>query len=249
MGFVAIGKLDTGFDPASGETRRRLRQLGPATTAKRFRRRHGNMRRQPLRSGFQRRRLMAGLSNATYGTLTVGRQNSLMNDGVGTYDPKHASYAFSLIGFSGGAAAGIGTTETARWDNSVKYIYQYGPVHAAVCTAAAITAPRSGATPTAATWAAPTRASRSTVSTPRKTAQLARVAWLYPVNPGLANDRRRDHSSLVLVSISTQACGTITDNEAYSVMGKYTFDLGGGFKDEGPSLEADVLRRLSSIWT
>ena len=53
-----------------------------------------------------------------------------MNDGVGTYDPMHASYAFSLIGFSGGAAAGIGTTETARWDNSVKYIYQFGPLHA-----------------------------------------------------------------------------------------------------------------------
>ena len=29
--------------------------------------------------------------------------------------------------------------------------------------------------------------------------------------------------------------GTVTNNEAWDVMGKYTIDLGGGFKDEGPS--------------
>ena len=53
----------------------------------------------------------AGLSHSTYGTLTIGRQNTFMNDGVGTYDPNHGSYAFSLVGYSGGAAAGVGTTE------------------------------------------------------------------------------------------------------------------------------------------
>src|SRR5262249_42178960 len=30
-----------------------------------------------------------------------------------------------------GAGAGIGDTEASRWDNSVKYVYQYGPVHVA----------------------------------------------------------------------------------------------------------------------
>ncbi len=74
----------------------------------------------------------AGLSNPIYGTLTFGRQSSLVNEGIGTYDPMHGSYAFSLIGYSGGALGGIGEPETTRWDNSVKYLYQYGPVHAAV---------------------------------------------------------------------------------------------------------------------
>ena len=50
---------------------------------------------------------------------------------MGSYDPMAGAYAFSLIGYSGTAGGGIGTTETARWDNSVKYIFTYGPFHAA----------------------------------------------------------------------------------------------------------------------
>jgi predicted porin len=72
-----------------------------------------------------------GISNDKFGTLTAGRQNTLQQDLVGTYDPLYTSYAFSLIGFSG-TAAGSGSTEDARWDNSVKYLYSYGPVRAAL---------------------------------------------------------------------------------------------------------------------
>ena len=39
--------------------------------------------------------------------------------------------AFSLIGYSGTAGGGVGSTEASRWDNSVKYIFTYGPFHAA----------------------------------------------------------------------------------------------------------------------
>ena len=70
-----------------------------------------------------------GLSSATYGTLTVGRQNSLTLDGVINYDPNGASNAFSLIGYSG-TTAGTGDTEDARLDNSVKYLVNVGPVRA-----------------------------------------------------------------------------------------------------------------------
>ena len=72
-----------------------------------------------------------GLSNPIFGTLTVGRQNSLVNDGMGVYDPMAGSYAFSLIGYSGTPGGGIGDTETARWDDLVKYVFTYGPFHAA----------------------------------------------------------------------------------------------------------------------
>ena len=67
-----------------------------------------------------------GISNDAYGTLTVGRQTTLNADAISTYDPIYNAYAFSLIGFSG-TAAGSGSTEDARWDNSVKYLYAYGP--------------------------------------------------------------------------------------------------------------------------
>src|SRR5580658_6569419 len=75
----------------------------------------------------------AGLSSPTYGTLTYGRQNSLTLDGVIGYDPMSASGAFSVIGFQG-ATAGMGDTENARLDNSLKYIVNVGPFRAAAAT-------------------------------------------------------------------------------------------------------------------
>lgn len=66
-----------------------------------------------------------GVSNSTYGTLTFGRQNSLSLDGVIDYDPMGASYAFSVIGWSG-LTAGGGDTEDARVTTAVKYRDQIG---------------------------------------------------------------------------------------------------------------------------
>ena len=64
------------------------------------------------------------------GTLTFGRQNSLMADDLMKYDPQLQSQAFSPIGYSG-AAAGLGDTEDKTLDDSVKYTGAYGPVHVA----------------------------------------------------------------------------------------------------------------------
>jgi predicted porin len=72
-----------------------------------------------------------GISNPLYGTLTVGRQQTFQLDGIAKYDPLQLSYAFSLLGYSG-TDGGSGSTQAARWDNSAKYIYEYGPVHAGV---------------------------------------------------------------------------------------------------------------------
>jgi predicted porin len=72
----------------------------------------------------------AGVSSHTYGTLTYGRQNSLTLDGVIAYDPMGGSGAFSLIGFQG-TTAGMGDTENARLDNSIKYLVNLGPFRAA----------------------------------------------------------------------------------------------------------------------
>jgi predicted porin len=68
-----------------------------------------------------------GLTSPTWGTVTIGRQYSLTNDGVINYDPLAASGAFSPIGFAG-ATAGVGDTEVRIWDNSVKYAVAVGPV-------------------------------------------------------------------------------------------------------------------------
>ena len=63
----------------------------------------------------------AGVSSKTFGTLTFGRQVTLLGDGVTKYDPNLGSQAFSLIGMSGTYAGG-GDTEDKRVDNSLKYL-------------------------------------------------------------------------------------------------------------------------------
>ena len=65
-----------------------------------------------------------GLSNKTFGTLTVGRVNSLSLDTINAYDPMGGSYAFSPLGFSG-SYAGFGNTEAARANTAVKYRVDY----------------------------------------------------------------------------------------------------------------------------
>jgi predicted porin len=73
-----------------------------------------------------------GMSSKTFGTLTFGRQNTVLADLISKYDPNYASQAFSLIGVSGTTAGG-GDTQNRRFDSSAKYVANFaGLVHAAV---------------------------------------------------------------------------------------------------------------------
>src|SRR5208283_2038563 len=62
----------------------------------------------------------AGISNATWGTLTFGRTNSLTYDSMAAYDPMGGSPAFSLIGFSS-SFPGYGDTEIVRINTALTY--------------------------------------------------------------------------------------------------------------------------------
>ena len=128
-GWLAIGKLETAFNPVSGE-------LADACAS--MIRNNGRLYQDQSANSDGSRCGQAfngsaygGVSNPIYGTLTVGRQQSLELDSVSSYDPMGLAPAFALLGYSGGTAGGIGSTETARWDNSVKYVFSYGPAHAA----------------------------------------------------------------------------------------------------------------------
>jgi predicted porin len=68
----------------------------------------------------------AGVSNKLFGTLTAGRQDSLILDGLGHYDAMEAAPAFSVIGVSN-TAAGAGDTEDARYNTSIQYKLSPGP--------------------------------------------------------------------------------------------------------------------------
>jgi predicted porin len=69
-----------------------------------------------------------GFASPTYGSITAGRNVTLLADGISKYDPMGAAQAFSLIGYSGTTAGG-GDTEDRRLDQSVKYSAVYGWLH------------------------------------------------------------------------------------------------------------------------
>jgi len=113
-----VFNLEVGFNPQSG----RLSD-GPASLA------YNNGR--PLdkqRSAGDASRagqvfngpVFVGLSSKELGTLTAGRNNTVLLDNIGRYDPMNGSYAFSLIGLQGTTSGG-GYTQDARADNSLKY--------------------------------------------------------------------------------------------------------------------------------
>jgi predicted porin len=121
-GWSIVGQAETGFDPFSLQLANGVgalyennltplsQQSSSADSA-----RAG----QALNSQY-----FAGVSNPTFGTLTFGRVNTLMLDGVNAYDPMGGSYAFSVIGFSGTTAGG-GNTEDTRSNTAFKYRVAY----------------------------------------------------------------------------------------------------------------------------
>jgi predicted porin len=121
-GWKFVGQLDAGFDPVTGQFAN-----GPGSLAdnlgvsKPFQTVNADSGRNGT---FYNGQGFAGVSNDTWGTLTIGRQNSLTLDGVNAYDPMGGAYAFSPIGFSGKVPGG-GNTEDTRYNTSVKYRVNY----------------------------------------------------------------------------------------------------------------------------
>src|SRR5579875_2953887 len=126
---TAVFKLETGFQPTSGRLTDGPRSLivnngrpldlqieaGDSSRAG-----------QPFQGA-----AYLGLQSKTFGTLTFGRQTSLLLDDIAKYDPQAQSQAFSPIGYSG-VASGAGDTEDARLDDTLKYVIKRGAVHLAL---------------------------------------------------------------------------------------------------------------------
>ncbi len=217
-GWIAIAKLEAAFNPVSGELADAcaslVRNNGRALTAQDTN--YDGSRCGQAFSG----PAYGGVSNPFLGTVTVGRQQSLELDAIGSYDPMDLSYAFSLIGYSGGTAAGSGDTETGRWDDAIKYVFQYGAVHAAAIYS-------DGGQDTAmfgggygfnlgGAW------------------RGFAIDAVYTRDRGAVSSASLTSAQILAGADPSTLAGTITDDEAWSVMGKYTFDFAGGLKDEGP---------------
>jgi predicted porin len=222
-GWTALARVESGFNPLSGEL-----SDGCASMA----RQNGlNAVQQTANSGDSSRcgqffngPAYAGLSNAAYGTLTIGRQNSLVLELMGNYDPLALSYAFSLIGFSGGAGGGVGDTEASRWDNSIKYTYQYGPVHGSFMYAngdqdTAIHRDAYAAS-AGATW----HGISVDVAYTRENSVISGAPLGYAGTAGTLAQAVGAGGFTINKTLNA----IVSDNEAWTVGGKYTFDMGGG---------------------
>jgi len=128
-GLNGIFKLETGFNPMSGTLpnggQSFVQNNGLPMTA--WTTTGDSSRNGQIFNG----QAYVGLQSPLYGTVTVGRNNSFFLDQLIAYDPLGVSYAFSPLGFSG-AFSGGGSTEVGRLDQSIKWTWSYGPVHAGV---------------------------------------------------------------------------------------------------------------------
>jgi predicted porin len=124
-GWSAVFKLETFFNPQSGELGDGLKSL-TLNNGRPLAQQSTNLDTSVAGQIFQQS--YVGLSSPSFGTLTFGRQNTLLADGIAKYDPNLASQAFSVIGISGTAAGG-GDTEDRRLSSSLKYTLSHRHIH------------------------------------------------------------------------------------------------------------------------
>jgi predicted porin len=121
-----VGRLETGINPLSGQLTDACASLANNSVNK-----QGNQtaNADSSRCGqFFNAMAWGGMSNPQFGQITIGRHNSLQLDALAVYDPQTLSYAFSFLGYSGFNGGG-GSTQAARWNNSVRYGFQTNDFH------------------------------------------------------------------------------------------------------------------------
>jgi len=155
-----------------------------------------------------------GLQSHTYGTLTFGRQTGILADRLIDYDPNGASYAFSAVAGSN-TIRGFGASQDARLDSSFKYFNQTGPFRYGVqyqlsgqqyalfipdgVSGSAVEANLGGDYKNFSTDLLYTHKNDAIVAAPLTAAQ-------------------------VLANPANSLAATVSDNTAYTILGRYKFD-------------------------
>ena len=119
--WSAVFKLETFFNPQSGDISDGLKSL-TQNNGRALANKTTGIDTSVAGQAFQQS--YAGFSSKTFGTITFGRQNTVLADGIAKYDPNYASQAFSVIGLSGTTAGG-GDTQDRRLDSSLKYVASF----------------------------------------------------------------------------------------------------------------------------
>jgi predicted porin len=257
-----VFQLETFFNPQSGEIADSLKSL-TVNNGKSLSAQTVNVDGSSAGQAFQTAWL--GLKSARFGTLTFGRQVTLLLEGVIKYDPNYNASAFGLLGASNTYSGG-GSQEYNRLDSTLKYVvdfadlvhfgalYKFNGSSGSANTAwqADLGARVAGAS-VDAYYSKENSAITATYLTAAQVAQLPALGY----------------------SISNSLAATISDNTAYALMASYQIDplkffagyeyikyanptipLGAGFSDIGGYVLAFVInnaynnsKTLNVYWT
>lgn len=118
----AVFQIETFFNPQSGEIADSLKSLavnnGKALTSQ-------NIGVDGSSAGQAFQTAYVGLKSVRFGTLTLGRQVTLLSEGTIKYDPNYNATAFGLLGASNTYSGG-GSSEDNRLDSTGKYSLSFG---------------------------------------------------------------------------------------------------------------------------
>jgi predicted porin len=218
--FTLVARTDTGFNPLSGQL---ADACGAILSNSGVKQGNQTANADSSRCGQAFNGVLyGGVSHPLFGTLTIGRQQSLQLDALAQYDPQVLSYAFSFLGYSG-FNGGAGSTGAARWDNAIRYGYQHGPVHvAAMYSQGGEDTGLLGKSYAADIGVTFNGLSVDAVYEDEKQAVNLRSSFDNAANP-----------------IPTPGLAAyITDDKSYNILGKYTFDLGDSSKKDKLTLYA-----------
>jgi predicted porin len=119
-GLKAVFQIEAFFNPQSGQIADSLRSLsannGKAVTSQSIGV-DGSSAGQAFQTAF------VGLQSDRFGTLTFGRQVTLVSEGTIKYDPNYNATAFGLLGASN-TYSGAGSSETNRLNSTAKYLWK-----------------------------------------------------------------------------------------------------------------------------
>src|ERR1700688_911995 len=119
--WSAVFQVETFFSPQSGEIADSLKSLAVnngRTLATQTTGVDGSSAGQAFQTAF------VGLKSTRFGTITFGRQLTLLLEGVIKYDPNYNASAFGLLGASNTYSGG-GSQEDNRLDSMVKYVVDF----------------------------------------------------------------------------------------------------------------------------